>query len=120
MKQPTIHQNLLGKKELADFNQVIDDIASGKIKHDAAKADEFKRINKIGEYREWEFDHKRIEEIQAQVSIGEAHMHPGHKIRYPRNSNNKPGKSGPRTTEYDSKLKRIAEEKKLISEIENL
>lgn len=118
MKQPKIHFHTLSKTELKEFNNIIDKIKSGKIKYNAIEADEFRRANKIGEYREWEFDHKRIEEIQVKVSAGEAHMHPSHKIRYPRG--NKPGKSGPRVTEYDSKLKRIAEEKKLIAEIENM
>lgn len=118
MKQPTIHFNTLSKAELKEFNRIIDEIRLGKIKYNAAEADAFKRTNKIGEYREWEFDHKRIEEIQAQVSTGEAHMHPEHKLRY--QGGNKPGRSGPRATEYNSKLKRAAEEKALIAEIENM
>jgi len=117
-KQPVIHQNLLGKRELAEFNQIIDDIKRGKIKYNAVEADEFRKANKIGEYREWEFDHKRIEEIQVKVSAGEVHMHPVHKVRS--QGGNKPGGSGPRTTEYNSKLKRAAEEARLIAEIENM
>ena len=118
MKKPTIHFNTLSKTELREFYKTIDEIKSGKIKYNAAEADAFKRVNKIGEYREWEFDHKRIEEIQAQVSIGEAHMHPEHKVRYERG--NKPGKSGPRVTKYNSKSSRAAEEKALRHELENL
>lgn len=118
MKQPTIHQNLVGKKEMAEFIDTFEKIQSGKIKYNAAKADAFRRENKIGEYREWEFDHKRIEEIQAEVNAGEAHMHPDHKVRYPRG--NKPGKSGPRETVYNSKSLRAAEEKALRHELENL
>jgi hypothetical protein len=118
MKQPPIQQNILGKREVEEFNRIIDDIKSGKIKYNAIEADEFRKANKIGEYREWEFDHKLIEEIQAKVSAGEVHMHPVHKIRYPRG--NKPGGYGPRGTYNNCKKQRIAEEKALIAEIENM
>ena len=118
MKQPQIHQNLLGKKELVEFIDTFEKIQSGKIKYNAAEADAFRRKNKIGEYREWEFDIKRIEQIQAQVKDGEIVMHPEHRLRYPRGT--KQGKSGPREVEYNTKLKRKAEEKALIHELENL
>jgi hypothetical protein len=76
MKQPSIHQNLIGKRELAEFNIILDNIRSGKIKYDPIKSDEFKRINKVGPYREWELDLKRIEEINEMVKRNEVHMHP--------------------------------------------
>ncbi len=76
MKQPSIHQNLIGKRELAEFNVILDKIRSGKIKYDPIKSDEFKRINKVGPYREWELDLKRIEEINEMVKRNEVHMHP--------------------------------------------
>jgi hypothetical protein len=78
MKQPSIHQNLIGKRELAEFNAIVDDINNGKIKYNAKEADNFKRVNKIGPYREWEIDFKRIEEIHVQVLSHELHMHPTH------------------------------------------
>lgn len=118
MKQPLIHQNLLGKKEIAEFIDTFEKIQSGKIKYNAEEADAFRRKNKIGEYREWEFDVKRIEQIQLQVKDGEIVMHPEHRERYPRGT--KPGKSGPRTTVYNSKMKRIAEEKAIRHQLENL
>jgi hypothetical protein len=107
----------VGKREMAEFIQTVDDIKSGKIKYNAIEADEFRKINKIGEYREWDWDMKRLEEIQTKVSAGEAHMHPSHKIRYPRG--NKPGGIGPRGTYNNCKKQRIAEEKQLIHQIEN-
>ena len=78
MKQLIIHQNIIGKRELAEFNIILDNIKSGKIKYNAKAADEFRRINKVGEYREWEIDFKRIEEIEQLVKRNEAHMHPSY------------------------------------------
>ena len=45
-------------------------------KYNPVQADEFRRECKIGEYREWVYDMKRLEEINNLVLAGEATMHP--------------------------------------------
>jgi hypothetical protein len=52
-----------------------------KTKYNPVAADLFKRECKIGKYREWVYDMKRLEEINNSVLAGEATMHPSIKGR---------------------------------------
>jgi len=119
MKQKTVHQNLISKREMAEFNQTVDDIKSGKIKYNAIEADEFRRVNKIGEYREWEFDHKRIEQIQNKVKDGEAHMHPTYTEKYTKKQTGRGRSFGSTGRKNITKQQLKREREQLINEIEN-
>ena len=87
-------------------------------KYDPIAVDKWKQENKIGEYREWEFDHKRIEQIQNEVKDGEAHMHPTNASKYGK-KNSKPGASGPRGTYNTTKKQLREEQEQLIHELNN-
>ena len=76
------------EKEVDEIMKIIKSHAYRK-NYDPVAIDKWRQENKIGEYREWEFNAKRIEEIQNKVKDGEAHMHPTNASRY-----GKKGKSG--------------------------
>ena len=83
-------------------------------KYNPVKADAFKRENKIGEYREWVYDMKRLEEINNLVLAGEATMHPS-KGRTGVKHGRKPG--GTNITIGKKQRERI--EQQLIHELNN-
>ena len=91
-------------------------------KYDPVAVDEWKKENKIGKYREWKFDHKRIEEIQAKVKAHELHMHPEDHAKFKNRGKNYTGgaKRQPKETLKGGRLQRAAEEARLIAEIENM
>lgn len=89
--------------------------------YDPIAVDKWRQENKIGEYREWEFDHKRIKEIQDKVKAGEAHMHPEDHAKFKNRGKQYTG--GPQRQpkgKTGGKLQRAAEEARLIAEIENM
>ena len=87
--------------------------------YDPIKVDEFKKQNKIGPYREWVFNHKRIEEIQQQVIAGEAHMHPDFLERYEKKGGNRGRAVGSTGKKNITKQQLKREQEQLINEIEN-
>ena len=85
-------------KTLSDLGKAEKEIDKAMVlikttKYNPVAADLFKRECKIGEYREWVFDMKRLEEINKMVEKGEVTMHPrlrkkiGHAGRKPGGTN---------------------------------
>jgi hypothetical protein len=90
--------------------------------YDPIAVDEWKQENKIGDYREWEFDMELIKQIQDKVKAGEAHMHPEDHAKFKNRGKQYTGgaKRQPKERLKGGKLQRAAEEARLIAEIENL
>jgi anti-sigma28 factor (negative regulator of flagellin synthesis) len=89
--------------------------------YDPIAVDKWKQENKIGKYREWEFDMELIKQIQDKVKAGEAHMHPEDHAKFKNRGKNYTG--GPQRQpkgKTGGKLQRAAEEARLIAEIENM
>ena len=64
-KKPLVHPNVVGKREIQQLYN-----AMKLIKTNPMPADERDRLNKlwkIGPYREWEINNKRIAEIEKEV-----------------------------------------------------
>jgi hypothetical protein len=105
MKQPKVYHKVQvrdGKEyhstQLTDtgradieVNEAIKKIKT--TKYNPVTADLFRKECKIGKYREWVFDMKRLEEINKMVEKGEVTMHPrlrkkiGHAGRKPGGTN---------------------------------
>jgi hypothetical protein len=90
--------------------------------YDPIAVDGWKQENKIGDYREWEFDMELIKQIQDKVKAGEAHMHPEDHAKFKNRGKQYTGgaKRQPKERLKGGKLQRAAEEARLIAEIENL
>lgn len=91
-------------------------------KYDPIAVDKWKQENKIGEYRDWEFDLEIIKQIHDKVKSGEAHMHPEDHAKFKNRGKQYTGgpKRQPKERLKGGKLQRAAEEARLIAEIENM
>jgi anti-sigma28 factor (negative regulator of flagellin synthesis) len=105
------------EKEVDELMKIIKSHAY-RLKYDSVAVDKWRQENKIGEYREWEFDAKRIEEIQQQVKDGDAHMWPTIASKYDK-KNSKPGAFGSRGTYNTTKKQLKEEQEQLIHELNN-
>lgn len=58
----------LSQKDYFDLWTAMDDIKSGKVKSTPEIRDAFAKQNKIGKYREWEFDIIRYAQLSKELS----------------------------------------------------
>ena len=105
-KKPLVHPNILGKRELKELYDMMEDIKSNPMSDE--EKEELSKLWKIGKYREWKFDAVRMKEIEKQVS--DAHTHYG-----PKTIGKKPMGAGTGTGKRQLEIER----EKLIHEIEN-
>ena len=105
------------EKEVDELMKIIKSHAYRK-SYDSVAVNTWRQENNIGEYRKWEFDAKRIEEIQQQVRDGEAHMHPKLTDNYEKigRKGRLPGDTG---GSYETKKQLRQEQEQLIHELNN-